>query len=361
MTAPEPSKPSRKPIVPRKRQLKPRPPLPRYTLNEREEIVARFDEARRKGIQPHEAANGLGPKLSTIYRWQRTRDPLAGMLPATAAQKHSIDDALEVLADQQEVDRNTFLQALFKLITWMRWPMERQIHPAGIMVCVVSYLSARNPTQTLNDLAPNDLALALNNIHVAALKSACSDDVYLMPSFKLGWYDKNPYTEYDYLAETTRFLLAYAPNSNDHRDTASLAKAYFAMCSGLSRFKMPQSQRTFRKYWRALGAAAGFHYVERYHPNLEFTLDPSSVDFAAMVDEILSRKAELRQYLARCQTATQLLKAKLDRRSVKLLGFPKFPMSLQGEPIEPVALPSSTNVIMRGFVSGQKRWNVKGL
>ncbi|KQP85769.1 hypothetical protein ASF55_15620 [Methylobacterium sp. Leaf119] len=271
------------------------------------------------------------------------------MPTATFAQELSIDTAIARLCDERNDDRHTFLDALFKFIAWLRWPTTPGDHPAAMMVCAVSYLSAGRSARTLDELPPDDLALALRHVSIDTLKRICSDDLFAMPSFELWELDDQPYTKLDYLAQITHFLLAYRPPSADPRDAASLFKAYAAMNGGLFRYKWSVSRRTFSTFWRESAASAPFHYVERVHPSLEFSLDPSKNDFAENIDEAYSRRGELRRHLARCLAAIELLQSKLDRRSLEAIRFPRFPSSLSAEAIEPPELPEITDTIRAEF------------
>ena len=102
------------------RRHKPRSPAKRHTSEEQDVIIARFAEARNKGMQPVDAVAGLGTSLASIYRWQRTRSPSKGMPEPTLAQELSINAAIARLSDENNEDRYTFLEALFKLLAWLR-------------------------------------------------------------------------------------------------------------------------------------------------------------------------------------------------------------------------------------------------
>ena len=321
----------------------------RHSLAEQDRIIARFEEARSRDVRPNEAIAGLGASLASVYRWQRARNPSKGMPAATFAQELSIDTAIARLCDERNDDRQTFLDALFKFIAWLRWPTTPGDHPAAMMVCAVSYLSAGRSARTLDELPPDDLALALRHVSIDTLKRVCSDDLFAMPSFELWKLDDQPYTKLDYLAQVTHFLLAYRPPSNNPRDAASLFKAYAAMEGGLFKYKWHISRRTFSAFWRESAASAPFQYVERLHPSLEFSIDPSKDDFAENIDEAYSRRGELRLHLARCRAATQLLQSKLDQRSLEPIRFPRFPSTLSAEVIEPPELPEITDVIRAEF------------
>ena len=338
------------------RRRKPRSPARRHTPEEQDIIIARFVEARHKGMQPGDAVTGLGTSLASIYRWQRTRIPSKGMPEPTLAQELSINTAIARLSDEQNEDRYTFLEAIFKLLAWLRWPTMSGDHPAAITVCVIAYLSHERSAETLAQLPPDDLAFVLRHLRIDVLKRMCSFNVLLMPQFDLWETERRNYTQYDFMADITWFLLAYQPPSSKPRDATSLSKAYFASQNKIFRRTYELSQRTFRGLWLKNGAAAPFHYVERHHPSLEFTLDPSKDYFASQVEEIFARRGDLRRYLGRCRAATELLQSRLDPRSLKALQFPQFPDSLPAEAILPAQLPSDVSAVLNDFKSGHKPW-----
>lgn len=325
----------------------------RHSLAEQDKIITRFEDARSRGVRPEEAIAGLGASLASVYRWQRARDPSKGMPAATFAQELSIDAAIARLADEGDDNRQTFLDALFKFIAWLRWPTTPDDHPAGMMVCTISYLTTGSSARTLGQLPPDDLDLALRHISIDTLKRICSIDGFDIPTFELWKIDEQPYTHLDYLAQVTHFLLHYRPVSTDPRDAASLRKAYLSMEGGLFKYKWSISNRTFSAFWKKMGPSAPFHYVERYHSGLDFTLDPSKVGFSDSVDEAYGRRAELRRHLARCRAVVELLQAKLDPRSLNSIRFPRFPPSLPAEPVEPPALPKITDAIKSSF----RKWH----
>ncbi|MCC0806148.1 hypothetical protein FPV16_07955 [Methylobacterium sp. W2] len=331
------------------------PPPKRHTFAEQDLIIARFSAAREKGIQPAAAIAGLETSLATVYRWMRARNPAKYYPPPTHAQEVSIESAIARLADDQNEDRLTYLEALFKFIAWLRWPNLVGEHPAAITVCVIAYLSGSRNVSTVDQLNSDDRSLLHRHLRLDVLKSAFSDEVFIYPSFKLWNIEGTPITQLDMLANIAWFLVAYQPPTSKLRDAASLNKAYHAIQAKLFRYSWPISHRTFRTVWLSYGAASPFHYIERFHPTLEFTLDPSSPDFTEIVDELFLKRAELRRYLARCRGIVDLLNGKLDRRALLAVRFPVFPASLVSEVVEPPSLPILTDQIMREFGRGDKR------
>lgn len=271
------------------------------------------------------------------------------MPPPTSAQHLSINDAISRLADTNDHDRLSFLEALFKFITWLRWPTKIEDHPAAITVCVISYLSQMHSAVTLDQLDEVDLKLVHRHLRLDTLQTLFSDAIFAMPSFVPWTFDGQRYDRSDLLADIAWFLLAYEPPTRDPRDAPGLAKAYYATQNKLFKHKWRGSHRTFRTLWLAYGVSSPFHYVERFHPTLEFTLDPSQPDFAQSVNELLEHRTALRPYFSRCKAAVELLLQRLDRRAAQALRFPTFPDDLPAESIIPPSLPPLTRAIMSAF------------
>lgn len=340
------------------RSAKRRPRRPggkRHSLAEQDRIIACFDEARARGLSPADAIAGLGTSLASVHRWRRARRPSPNMPAPTFAQELSIDHAIARLADTKNADRLSFIEALFKFVTWLRWPTQLGDHPAAITVCVVTYLSQKEGAETLDQLGLEELTLVHRHLRLDTLRRLFSDEIFAMPSFEPWRFDHQRYDRSDLLADIAWFLFAYEPPSSDPRDKASLNKAYYATQHKVFRHRWHGSHRTFRTLWLDYGASAPFHYVERFHPSLEFALDPSADDFSLSVDEIIARRHDLRIYLARCRAAVELMEERLDQRAVQAIRFPRFPESLVAEPIQPPALPAITSAIIRGFGRGDKR------
>jgi hypothetical protein len=320
-------------------------------LAAREWLIAHYDAARERGLSPTEAIDGLDASVASINRWKRELDPSRNMPPPTPAQELSIDHAIARLANTADDDRLSFLEALFKLVTWMRWPTRLSDHPAAITVCVVAYLSQLRPGLTSDQLDPEDAALLQRHLSLDTLAHLFSPNAYFaMPSFE-PWYfgHQSKYERSDLLADVAWFLMAYEPPSSDPRDAPSLHKACYAAQNKVFRHRWHGAHRTFRTLWLDYGAAAPFHYVERHHPGVEFTLDPSSADFAQSVDELIKQRDHLRTYLGLCRSAVTMLLSRLDRRAVQAVRFPRFPDNLPAQPLQSQPLPAGTSAIMKGF------------
>jgi len=337
------------------RHRSPRIPLIRHSPSEQAALLAQFEEEKSKGRSTAEAAKIAGASLPSIYRWRRSHYPDKGLPLPTPAQHLSIDAAIARLADDSNHDRLSLLEALFKFAAWLRWPTRPEDHPAAITTYVVAYLSKDHSTETLDQLSDANRSLVLRNIRVDTLVRMFSSEALVGPIFDLWPIRGQKYNELDFLAHVAWFMIAYEPLSSHPRDIASLNKAYIATQEGGFGFRWPMVQSTFKKFWLANGPAAPFHYVERYHPSFDFTLNPLDVTFAESVDDIIERPDILRRHLSRCRSAIELICKKLDQRALQRLNFPNFPASLAAEPIHPPPLPDVIAPAMRMAVRGDKR------
>jgi hypothetical protein len=341
------------------RKIKPsrRPTSKRHTLAEREWIITRYDAALERGLARSDVARGLNTSVPSINRWKLARNPSRDMPLPTPAQELSIDLAIARLADTTNNDRLSFLEALFKLVTRLRWPTQLGDHPAAITVCVVAYLSQRRPGVTIDQLDPEDATLLQRHLRLDTIARMFSSETYFaMPTFE-PWYflDQQKYDRSDLLADIAWFMIAYKSPSDDPRDAASLHKAYYATQHNIFRYKWNGVHRTFRTIWLEYGASAPFHYVERHHPGVEFTLEPSSADFAQSVDELIQSPGGIRVYLGLCRDAVNLMLKRLDRRALLTVHFPRFPDDLPAQSIRPRELPAITSAVMKGFGRSDKR------
>lgn len=320
----------------------------RHSRDERQAILARFEEKTLSSEDRTVIANELGVSLSTIYRWMRQRDAPVEGADRKASTCISIQQALEVLSSPEIIDKFMGLEAVFKLIAWLRWPNSPHDHPAAIATCAITYLSRDSKATALDELPPDGLALVIKHISVDKLRKMCAGDAADIPDFNI-WplYNQN-YDEIDYFADIANFLLAYLPRSKDRRYSSSLYNAHFAHECGLFTYKWPMTLETFRRYWAMYGPAAAFFYVRKYHLAQELVLDPSDTTFNASVDRIWQDRAETIAFLARCKTASGLLRDRLDYRTAGYNNFPEFPETLPSAALEVRPLPLGVDELLGG-------------
>ena len=335
--------------MPQKRKRLTRAPSIRHTQSAQDWILEQLVEAQRQGLTREDFARKHRVSVRSIYRWQQQRFSDAHTVKHDVSRDLSIAGALARLIDDRVTDRLLLLEALFKLIAWLRWPATPNNHPAAIAACIVTYLSAGQSVETLEQLDAAELSLVLRHVRIDVLRRVCTGQSISVPSFDIWPLRDQPYDELDFLANISWFLLAYQPPTTDYRDAVSLNKAYFASQNGIFRYKWPLSHNTFKKYWSLYGAAAPFLYVERFHSNLEFVLNPIHADFAESVDTLIADRTKLREYLSLCRAAVDMLSSRLDRRSLQAMHLPSFPIGLEAEPFHPPGLPSHTASVIRSY------------
>jgi len=267
----------------------------------------------------------------------------------TFSQESSIGAAIARLSDDADSDRTSFLEALFKLVAWLRWPTKPHDHPAAIMACVVTYLHQKSLADTIDQLEQKDQKLLFRNVRLDTLKRVCSDDLFSLPSFSQWKLEGQPHSDLDWMAMVVWFLIAFEPKSERPRDAVSLSKAYFATQNNLFSYNWPVALRTFKSYWSLMGAASPFHYVERLHQGAKFTLDPSAQHFSDSVNDLINQPGEIRRYLARARWVIEQLSARLDQRTLNAISFPPFPASLHPEPVSLPALSPDTAKVMARY------------
>jgi hypothetical protein len=320
----------------------------RYSSIEQDLIIERFHNGFGDDRSADEIARSVGSSLATIKRWKQARK--SNLLPSSNFAM-TIDAAIARLADERDENRQTFLEALFKFVAWLRFPNAPSDHPAMITACMVTYFARSTTAETLDQLPADDLALLLRHIRIDTLRRVCTNESLALPIFELWEINDQPYKETDFFAEIAHFLLAYSPVSCNPRDRASLKKAYFVSQERVFRYRWPIAESTFRKYWKEYGASSPFLYVERFHSSLTFSLDPSDTNFASFVDEVLGQRSELFLYFAHCRFAVELLQSRLDKRAVARLGLPTFPDEVDSRTITPPSLPTKIETVMNGFAT----------
>ncbi|MDF2599450.1 MAG: hypothetical protein K0Q54_2273 [Methylobacterium brachiatum] len=323
-------------------------PSLRRSFNERENILQRFDDLIITGADRNHIADNLGTSLSTIYRWKRQREAQEAAKDRFTPLCISIEEALAILARPIIENKFVALEAVFKLIAWLRWPNSPHNHPAAIATCAITYLSRDSVAITLNELPAAGLALILKHISVGTFRKMCAGDAANLPNLDVWPLHEQNYDEFDYFADIVNFLLAYQPLSKDKRDAASLGKAYDAHSRGLFNYTWQMTLETFRRNWAVYGPATPFFYVRKYHLAYDLILDPSDNSFNDSVDRLWKDRSETMAYLSRCRTAVDLLRERLDSRTAGARNFPLFPESIPAAPLEIRPLPADANAVLNG-------------
>ena len=320
----------------------------RHSRDERQAILRIFEDEILSSEDRAVVADKLGVSLSTIYRWMRQRNAQVVGGDRGLSNCISIERAIEILSSPQTIEKFLGLEAVFKMIAWLRWPNSPHDHPAAIATCAITYLSRESKAAALVELPPDGLALVLKHISVDKLCKMCAGDDANLPDFNIWPLHNQNYDEIDYFADIANFLLAYRPHSKDRRHSTSLYNAHFAHERGLFKYKWPMTLETFRRYWAMYGPAAAFFYVRKYHLAQELVLDPSDATFNASVDRIWQDRAETVAFLSRCKTASGLLRDRLDYRTAGFKNFPIFPEALPSVALEVRPLPLRVDALLDG-------------
>ena len=113
--------------------------------------------------------------------------------------------------------------------------------------------------------------------------------MFVFPIFELWKILGQPYRNRLFSQTLLGFCWLCASTAERLADAVSLKKAYAATQDGLFRYDGECRSPGFQRFWRNYGPASPFYYVERFHPSLEFTLNPRDPDFAASVDDLIKR------------------------------------------------------------------------
>ncbi|BCG98129.1 hypothetical protein MesoLj131b_01290 [Mesorhizobium sp. 131-2-5] len=75
-------------------------------------------------------------------------------------------------------------------------------------------------------------------------------------------------------------------------------------------------------------------YAEQVQSDIDWHFDPERPTFVEDVDAILNQPEKIVELLARSKWAARQMAAKLDRRALAHIRFPRFPKGLPEEPCE---------------------------
>ena len=171
--------------MPQKRKRLTRAPSIRHTQSAQDWILEQLVEAQRQGVTREDFARKHRVSVRSIYRWQQQRFSDADTVKHDVSRDLSIEAALARLIDDRVTDRLLLLEALFKLIAWLRWPATPNNHPAAITACIVTYLSAGQSVKTLEQLDEGELSLVLRHVRIDVLRRVCTGQNLSVPSFDI--------------------------------------------------------------------------------------------------------------------------------------------------------------------------------
>lgn len=310
---------------------------PHWSQKQKDECLKVYVSLLESGSSTLIASKAAGAPISTINRWLAKRKTEQPPPSSRWAEPESIDCAIETLSSNSNC-RLSRLEALFKLVAWLRWPNQPNQHPSAIAFCIISYLRQSSTAQTLAELKDSERKLIESHLRLDVLGQVYSENYLDMPLFSDHCIDDQPYDEYDAIADIVRFMLAYEQKSYPNGGKATLRKAHVGLSYGICKYKWAISKATFWKFWLENGSAGPFHYVRSYSFAAELIPDPCQIDFANRVDYCANNIGEIRKYLSHCRWAVEALAVHLNDRSKKSVRFPRFPASLETESLDPLPL-----------------------
>ncbi|MBM6596496.1 hypothetical protein [Microvirga pudoricolor] len=229
---------------------------------------------------------------------------------------------------------------VIRLAMWLRFSGQPVAYDVACMAGCLSYLSVKRRDANLSELPSGEAALLQRVIKIGCLTDALHGILPTSdyPEFELFAEYGDDYHEYPYIADAIKFLLWYAPRSNDKRQQASLQKAYFfLMKEGFSHWAH-FSRRYFIKQWTLHRSASSLLYVMYHHMERDLLLDPRDVDFSTRVDTLAEDISTIHDLFAQAKWVGEQLSRRLHPKAQKNIRLPVFPDSLISKEIPTVRL-----------------------
>lgn len=320
------------------RWLKPkrRPPADRgkrYASTEIEDALPKFELALQQGLTELEAADLAGVSRTSLLRWKGRKNQIE--LADRDLFMPKIDLAIAILLSE-DADDASYRIALFDLVVWLRFPSGFGLWSKASVVLHLSYLKAVTGAETLADLPPEEFSQISRLLRLDDAIDLLADGGSYLPSFEAFRIDGQKLTDRDISAQTAWFFLRLADCARGEKP--SIEKVHRVWQRDGFRDSWRPSRKTFGLFWKKHAPTMPFSYVEIYESPLSLQLDPAERSFVSDVDDLLSMRSEIRDYLLKSKTAIREFSDRLDVRARNNIRFPHFDDSTVGGEIKPPQL-----------------------
>lgn len=312
----------------------------RYTPEAKLELNRNFIKDFLDGFTVAEIAEKHNVSKASIYRWKREQNHDIKGLSVFANFDIEIEEALYIVDQYQNVEPWVLRDALFRIAVWIRWPSEPHTQRAMLITCACNYLRQRKSTASLRDLEGEELKLLYKYVDLDFLSSISTPDAPFFEFFNIQTYGKSRYTDLDFFASVTRYLLSPRALRGLHKKSASLDKLHYLIEREVFGPGWVMSKRTFQAIWSARAATFPFLYVERFaetDQNIDWGFEPQAPEFSKDFDFIVANAEHVKRYLAHCRWTIEDLQSRLHPLSAQHIQFPRFPVGI--EPIPPKVRP----------------------
>ena len=307
----------------------------RYTPEAKLELNRLFIRDFLDGLTVAEIAEKHNVSSASIYRWKREQNQNIKQLGVFTNFDIDIEEALFVIDQHQTVEPWVLRDALFRIAVWIRWPSEPHNQRAMLITCASNYLRQRKLSTNLHNLEKDELKFLYKYVDLDFLGSIATPYAPFFEFFNIQTYGKSRYTDLDFFASVTRYLLSPRASGGLHKKSVSLDKLHHLIEREVFGPSWVMSKRTFQAIWSARAVTFPFLYVERFaklDQNIDWGFEPEALEFSKDFDFIVANAEHVKQYLARCRWTIEALQSRLHPLSAQHIQFPHFPAGIQAVP-----------------------------
>ncbi|WP_320249114.1 hypothetical protein [Mesorhizobium vachelliae] len=304
---------------------------PRRDDEARAKALQIFEDKQRQGLNAKQASVEAGAPLASLYRWKRNPDLWDQPAPDPEASMARIDTAIMTLIGS-EANTASRLHAVLEIGAWLVWPGEILGLPMASMSLLFIYYARSRRATKLGDLSSRDIQELLPLISLSEFEFMFKPDANFFPHFQEFEIYEQPFTERDVAASVGRYFIE--ADGSTFASRPSIEKAHRAVNNGGFRHFWPITIKPFRSFFRIRAPTMPILYVEQFQSDLHWHFDPEEPTFVEDVEAILNQPEKIAEFLAKAKWATLQMQAKLDRRALAHIRFPRFPRWLREEPCE---------------------------
>ncbi|RLQ86839.1 hypothetical protein D8780_00095 [Notoacmeibacter ruber] len=300
-----------------------------------------------------EAAAQIGFSNDSVYRWRREQEQIeAGRLVLADAQQNWLTKRLYRLWNRDQSNHYQTVMTILEMSIWMAAPTSPQAYMPMASSLIIQYYLKKSNVKRLSDIPKEDLDLITRSISAKAFdfglrlttSSFIEPEPTIAPQPYMSKADRyeigDNFTHRDYLVDLCWYLMT-SKIDNNYRKFASLTLGRKALASGALSGRWKISKSSFNEMLRRRGVTMPFLFVEQRHSKLEWRLDPTDVDFADFVDDLIEDHQAIRDFLSKSRWTAEQLELRLHPRAHLQRNLPIFPNCIEPIPVTEIELPAT--------------------
>ena len=197
--------------------------------------------------------------------------------------------------------------------------------------CLSTYCKSKFLSNSIDRLEKEESDILFKYLTLDTVARFSSPYAAFNPDFELTTNATARYDDRQFYAQIVNYLLINVKGGR-HKPTLNSLQTLVENSAFGSRWSM--STRTFEKHWRKRAASCPFLYVEQFHSEFDWSLNPQDMDFSQRVDELMISVGNLRSYFSKVKWVIKELKQVLDSRATSRICFPSFPDDLTASAVE---------------------------